>query len=114
MKKHVRPVVERYLEDEPKARERSGKDRGMVNLLMKMRPKLGDLILNCTFTKEEMVDILQTYSSMDRMWRKILEERPDLRGSDYGKKEELEQDAQIEIGYEAGYNQDVKKLGRLE
>ena len=85
----------------------------MVNLLMEIRPKLCEVIVDGILTKEDMVDILQTYASMDRMWRKLLEERPDLRGSDYGQKEALAQDAEIELGYEAGYHQDVKTLGRL-
>ncbi len=91
--KNLKPQVLEYLESEARFRERKNKDRGLVNLLIKKYPVLEGI------DKSIMVDMVQDYNSMDRCWRKILEERHDLRGSDYGMKDELEQEAQRQLGY---------------
>ncbi len=46
-----------------------------------------------------MADIVGEILSLDRKWRKILEENPELRGQDYGEKEILEVEKQRELGY---------------
>lgn len=79
------------LQKEPKARERSNKNRAIGNLMMKQ--------YNLTMDKAQMADMVGEILSMDRLWRKILEENPDLRGSDYGKKDSLEQKKLLELGY---------------
>jgi len=60
--------------------------------------------------KEVMTEIVTEILSLDRQWRKILEENEDMRGNDYdgGKwklKEQLEQEHQMKVGYESGFNQ---------
>lgn len=97
--------LKRYLEEEPRARERSQKDRGIVNVLLKRYPDLASL------DKTMLTEFVREHNNMDRSWRKILEENPSLRGSDYNEKTKLEQQKQIELGYEPGYNQDLQ-LGR--
>jgi len=78
--------VKEYLEEEPKFRERSNKDRGIVNLLIQKHPTLSILIKEGIISKAILVEMVQEYASMDRSWRKILEENESLRGSDYGDK----------------------------
>lgn len=85
-----------YLESEPKARERRNKDRAIVNILIKKYPMLGESV-----PKEVLIGFVKEHNSMDRYWRKILEERTDLRGDDYGDKDGLEIEKQIELGYNA-------------
>lgn len=74
----------KYLKTEPRARERANKDRAIINLLLEKNPNLKEY-------KEQLIRLVGEYSKLDRYWRKILEERPDLRGSDYGDKEKLEE-----------------------
>lgn len=49
--------------------------------------------------KAKMADIVGEILSLDRKWRAILEKNPDLRGSDYGQKEELVEKKLQELGY---------------
>lgn len=99
--KILRANIERYLEEQPLARERHNKDRAIVNVLV-MDPKfvpLQLLIQKGELTKNELTKFVQDYNSTDRAWRKILEERPELRGKDYENKDELERVTQEELGY---------------
>lgn len=89
-----------YLKNEPRARERKNKNRAIGNLVFKQYfhfpgevPEIGLKIKNA------MPDIVAEILSMDRQWRKILEENPDLRGTDYGHKDELEVEKQRQLGY---------------
>ena len=91
--KHFKKTVLDYLIKEPLFRERSNKDRGIANLLIK---RYGE---PTTWNKETLIAALQDYASMDRCWRKITEVSPELRGSDYESKEALERKAQKELGY---------------
>jgi len=87
--------VYEYLVSEPKFRERKNKDRGLVNLLTERYPALKDV------PKEHVVAAVQDYASMDRAWRQILsrETNAHLRGKDYDDKDELELEAQRNLGY---------------
>ena len=100
-------TVEKYLQNEPKFRERKNKDRGIVILLILRYPTLRNM------GKNTLTAVMQDYASMDRAWRKLLQENEYLRGKDYNEKEVLEQKKQIELGYTPGHHQDVKKLKTL-
>lgn len=93
-----------YLQNEPKFRERHNKDRGIVNLLQLKYRTLLDI------PKETLVAFIQDANSMDRYWRKLTGEHPEIRGNDYNTKKIVEQRKEIELGYEAGYYQDTKTL----
>lgn len=82
-----------YLKTEPRARERKNKNRAIGNLVFK---KYG---LETDIDKLLLSDVIGEILSLDRKWRKILEENPELRGSDYGEKEVLEVEKQRELGY---------------
>jgi hypothetical protein len=69
--------VYRYLKEEPKARERSSKNRALANLLFKKFPQLQE------FDKDLLEEIAKYTTKIDRNWRRVLEEKPELRGSDY-------------------------------
>jgi hypothetical protein len=92
-------LVEKYLEREPKARERRNKDRALVNLLMERYPELQNV------KKETLISAVQDFNSMDRYWRLTLKNRKDLRGQDYEDKAYYEQREKISLGYESGYVQ---------
>ena len=104
-----RKQVLKYLEQEPRFRERRAKNRGIGNLLQKNHPSLQNL------SKELLESIVDETLSMDRAWRFWLEERnrPDLRGKDYNgnghkTKQQLEQERQIDLEYEPRYYEDIK------
>lgn len=96
--------IKNYLQIQPKARERSLHQRGMVNLLLEDYPELKEL------PKDKLVDFCHDFESYCRIWRKVVEENESLRGLDYSTKEKVEQDYMLKIGYEPGYNQPKLKL----
>lgn len=97
--KLLRESVEKYLETAQPFRERKNKNVGIVNLLMRRHPLLNRAIEMDMLTKQDIVTMVEEYASMDRAWRKVLEERPELRGSDYEDKAELEKETRLELGY---------------
>ena len=82
-------IVRDYLVSEPRFRERSAKNRGIADLLIQ-KHKLN-------IDRWVLSDIISDASSMDRAWRKILEEEKELRGSDYEDKEALEDQFKLEL-----------------
>lgn len=97
MYKGLQGELYEYLKSEPRARERSLKDRAIVNLLNKRYPVLE--------TKESRIAFVQDYNSLDRYWRLLTAEHIELRGSDYETKRIVEERKQKEIGYESGFYQ---------
>jgi len=91
-----------YLKEDPRFRERSAKNKGIANLIMK---KYGIEI-----PKDKRDDIVSDILSADRAWRMNLKENPDLQGSDYKQGEILEQQWELQHGYEPNYHADIKKL----
>ena len=98
--------MENFLENQPLARERSNKNRAIANLLLKGHPSL-------EIGKSLLTEIVGEALSIDRLWRKVLEEREDLRGSDYKQGKILSQEKQIELGYEPAHHRNIKALNRL-
>ena len=109
----LKTLVHDYLEKQPLFRERKNKDRGIVNILIGRHYKLGEAIRTGMLSKEFVNEVMKEYASMDRAWRQALEHDPNLRGSDYGDKEKLEQEAELRLGYVPGHDADVKRLGQL-
>lgn len=87
-----------YLKQEPRARERKNKNRAIANVIIE-KLSLHEI------SKDKITDMVGEILSLDRKWRKILEENEDLRGTDYKEKDILEQNKMLELGYEPGYNQ---------
>jgi hypothetical protein len=100
-------LVEDYLDEQPLFRERKNKDRGIVNLLIN-RYGLQHAIQAGYITKDRLVAMVQDFASMDRAWRKSLEDNPRWRGSDYDEKDQLEANAMKNLGY------NVKNVGPAE
>ena len=87
--------------DTPKARERKNKNRTVAYVLQQKHPALQTIELNL------LEIIIKESGTLDRQWRKMLEEYPAFRGNDYGDKKKLEQEKMIELGYEPTvYRQD--------
>lgn len=88
-----------YLKQEPRARERKNKNRAIGNVILEKYSSQFPLYSDTKEDKAKMADIVGEILSLDRKWRKILEENPDLRGSDYKEKDKLEEDYQKSLGY---------------
>ena len=68
---------------------------------------------NTPFTLQELTDFALKFNSYDRIWRWVLRENKELRGSDYEDKKIYEEEAELKLGYEVGYHQDTLKLKTL-
>lgn len=109
----IKESVETYLRAEERFRERSNKDKGIVNLLLRKYGALQLLVRRNEIDQPMLVKMIQDASSMDRAWRKCLEDDETLRGTDYGDKDRLEDEVQMDLGYTPGYESDIKKLETL-
>jgi hypothetical protein len=81
------------LRENEEARERKNKDRAIRHLLIKQYPSLRAVdkgVLQAAITRSQ---------SLDRAWRKVTEENPELRGKDYNAKGELVRKTQHTLGY---------------
>ena len=78
--------IKKKLEEHPWGRERSEKDRFLANAIILEYPELQQTAL----TPIKLGQMFTLYNSADRLWRKILEENENLRGSDYNDKDSLE------------------------
>lgn len=101
--------VHRMLQEIPWTRERANKDRALVKLLTNKKQWDGDL---AAFRLSELVDIAKDFDSANRYWRLLLDDdhHPELRGRDYDTKQIVEERAQLSLGYESGYHENVKRL----
>lgn len=75
------------LEKAPWFRERSKKNHGIGLIVLRkygieITPKVKDVA----------ADIVSDITSADRAWRKLLEENPELRGTDYEEKAAVEEE----------------------
>lgn len=86
------------LQQQPLARERKNKNRAIAYMLCRRYHITGEL------SPAKLEEIIVEAATLDRAWRQILQqdEYKHLRGKDYGDKEMLEQEKQIELGYEPG------------
>jgi len=82
-----------YLTAQPQARERANKNRCIGNLIQMKYWKLAEV------DKAMLADIVGQVLTMDRQWRKCLEDNPNLRGSDYKDKDTLSEAKKKELGY---------------
>ena len=103
----IRRLIESTLEREPGFRERSRRDKGFIILLMERYPSLSHN------SKSQLLDFAQDFANYTRTWNRILQEREDLRGSDYDQKIILEQEAELNLGYTPGFGQDLKMNKKL-
>lgn len=88
--------VKQYLEVQPLARERKNKNRALGNLLIEK--------YHLDIPKDRMAEIVGDVLNGDRYWRMVTKEYPELRGKDYNTKDIVEQEYELHLGYEVGYN----------
>lgn len=98
--------VKNYLEREPLFRERANKDRGIANLLIEK--------YHLEIEKSRLTAVIQDANSMDRYWRLLTRRYTELRGKDWLDGKRLAQQKEIDLGYEMGFNEDIKRLNNLK
>lgn len=91
--------IKRLLENNEKYRWRKHKDEGIIEVIRDKYPKIHFLIEDRKLSTEDLISIVQDYASLDRAWRKTLEDNPELRGGDYDQKHRLELIKMAELGY---------------
>jgi hypothetical protein len=92
-------IIEECLEKQPLFRERSRKDKGIITILASIYPELKSAIDSGLLRKNTLISIVQDYSSLDRSWRRALQENPKWRGTDYGEKWKLAKKKMLDLGY---------------
>lgn len=90
----LKNLIEMHLRENKEFRERKNKDRGMIDLMLGV-----NLVSVADSLRQQMFATIKCYASMDRSWRQLLQNNPELRGKDYNMKDELELKAQGELGY---------------
>jgi hypothetical protein len=94
-----------YLEKWPEARERKNKTKVIRNMLKRK--------YSLDIPDELLMNIIKDSLSIDRYWRRATQLYPELRGSDYGRKAELEGEALIELEYTPDNGIQSKLLTKL-
>lgn len=90
---NVYEQMQSLLQNEPRSRERKNKGRAIRLLLIEKYPALKSV------PKDVMLQAIKSMESYDRAWRKVTQENPHLRGSDYYQKNDLEDAKKAELGY---------------
>ena len=90
-------------------RERINKNKFVASLLW-MKWNLEERPLNMQL----LVSLIMDARSYERMWQMVLKEHAHLRGNDYDEKDRIVQQKQIELGYNVGHHQNIKKTKHYE
>ena len=106
-------TIKEKLESYPDFRERRFRVKYLAKLALRSCGLENKEETKNALTIQELADFAHTYTSYDRLWRKCLNENEHLRGKDWNDRRIYEEQAQINLGYEAGYRSDIKKLATL-
>jgi|GEM_PF-2498231 len=108
-------IVQKKLEDFTQFRERRFRGTYLAILTLRelgLEDRLEGVIYKIALP--ELVSFGRIYDSYRHAWGDVTREIKSLRGSDYGDSEELEQEEEINLGYEVGYNQYIKLSSKLK
>lgn len=104
--KTIYSQVKYLLENHPALRERRNRYKAIWELLH-------DKYQKDMWGKETFLIVGPEILSITRIINKVQEEHKELRGSDYADGKILSQQTQVNLGYEPGYHQDMRKLETL-
>jgi hypothetical protein len=86
-------LIYNYLKAEPRSRYRVNRMRSVVNLLLKDYPELSEI------PKDKLIDFIHDAESYNRIFRKVLEENPEMiPETDKFTKEVVEQNYLLKVG----------------
>ncbi len=94
--------VENMLRSNPQSRERKSRYRAIWFILY-------EIYHYDSIDKEKFIQIGPEIGSINRLINRFQQQDESLRGKDYDDKKKLMQEKQIELGYEVGYHQDIKR-----
>lgn len=83
-------------------RERRRKDEALVKLLTAHWTRQSPP------SESTLIELVKDFNSADRYWRLLTAAHEGLRGTDYDTKQIVEQRKELSLGYQPGYNQDLK------
>src|SRR3990167_11477875 len=109
----IQNIIKEKLEQNISFRERRFREPYLVKLALRSCGLENKEETKNALTIQELADFAHTYTSYDRLWRKCLNENEHLRVKDWNDRRIYEEQAQINLGYEAGYRSDIKKLATL-
>ena len=89
----INDTLYNLVKDKEKARERKHKQRTVAFVLQQKFPELQKISL------DNLEKYLKKASSYSRQWRKLLEEKPEFRGTDYNTKKQSVDKVQKAMGY---------------
>lgn len=104
--------VEKYCKEEYRARYLKMRNRAVLNLVLPKHPILARAVEG--IDKATLIEFAKDIQTYARAFRQVLEAHPEWT-NEQEKYEKMikEQSTQIDLGYEVGYNQDVKNLKML-
>lgn len=94
-------TIKNRLEVDTDFRERRFRKNGLCELVLEKHNKLGVMFVDSSF----LITFAEDYETYRRTWTLVLNNHPELQGSDWKDKSVLEQEKQISLGYESGFNQ---------
>lgn len=106
--------IELYLAEFPLAKERKNRYKTIRNLISKKYSLFDDITKQTTISYDKLEEIVFDSISFNRLIQRVQQLNPELRGTDYfDKKVEQEQQAQIDLEYTPGYQNDIKTLKNI-
>lgn len=105
--------IKEKLEAEPRLRERRFSRNWLAESALEDAGLLTKWISTNPFSLDDLLNFYMKYDTRRHEYSKVQKEHKNLRGEDYEDKKELNQQVQIDRGYESGYHQNVKVLERL-
>jgi hypothetical protein len=102
--------VKGKLEATPNFRERKFRSPYLTILALRACGFEGRYYEKYQFSLQDLADFAIKFDSYRHAWGDVTREHKDLRGSDYGEGEVLEQEHILSLGYEVGFTEDIKRL----
>lgn len=101
------------LEADTNFRERRFRAKGLRELALQVSGLESKYKASYPLSPEDLTDFAMTHESCRRIYTKVQADCENLRGTDYEDKTGLEQDKTLEMGYEMGFEENVRKLNTL-
>lgn len=93
-------TIKRKLEGFPPFRERRLRAKYLAYLALEASDLKDKWEADIALDLNDLSEFATSYDSHRRLWNKVMEENPHLQGKDYEDKEVLDQQKQMELGYE--------------